>query len=141
RRYAASRIGCRRPWYEGAAGFAMIRAAGRRICTGVSRMSSLFDLTGAVAIVTGASRGIGRAIAERLAEHGAKVVVSSRNLDACEEVVDAIRKQGGEAFAHACNIGRKEQLRSLVDATLEKWGAVDTLVCNAAVNPYYGPSI
>ncbi|HLS81862.1 MAG TPA: SDR family oxidoreductase [Steroidobacter sp.] len=104
-------------------------------------MSSLFDLTGAVAIVTGASRGIGRAIAERLAEHGAKVVVSSRNLDACEEVVDAIRKQGGEAFAHACNIGRKEQLRSLVDATLEKWGAVDTLVCNAAVNPYYGPSI
>src|SRR5690606_3002972 len=52
-----------------------------------------------------------------------------------------IRKQGGEAFAHACNIGRKEQLRSLVDATLEKWGAVDTLVCNAAVNPYYGPSI
>ncbi len=104
-------------------------------------MSSLFDLTSKVAIVTGSSRGIGRAIAERFAEHGAKVVVSSRHLDACEEVVDAIRKRGGEAFAHACNISDRTDLQSLVDATLAKWGAVDVLVCNAAVNPHFGPSI
>jgi NAD(P)-dependent dehydrogenase (short-subunit alcohol dehydrogenase family) len=104
-------------------------------------MSSLFDLTSKVAIVTGSSRGIGRAIAERFAEHGAKVVVSSRNLDACEEVVEAIRSKGGEAMAHACNISSKEDLQSLVDSTLANWGAVDILVCNAAVNPHFGPSL
>jgi NAD(P)-dependent dehydrogenase (short-subunit alcohol dehydrogenase family) len=67
--------------------------------------------------------------------------VSSRKLDACEEVVNAIRSKGGDAFAHACNIGRKEELQGLVNATIQKWGGVDTLVCNAAVNPYYGPAI
>src|SRR5690606_33769619 len=87
------------------------------------------------------SRGIGRAIAERMAEHGAKVVVTSRKLDACEAVVEAIENKGGEAIALACNIGRKEDLRKLVDDTLERWGGIDVLVCNAAVNPYYGPSI
>ena len=97
--------------------------------------SSLFDLSGNVAIVTGSSRGIGRAIAERLAQHGAKLVVSSRQLDACEEGVEAIRTQGGEAF------GRKEDLQGLVNAAIQKWGGVDTLVCNAAVNPYYGPAL
>jgi NAD(P)-dependent dehydrogenase (short-subunit alcohol dehydrogenase family) len=104
-------------------------------------MSSLFDLTSKVAIVTGSSRGIGRAIAERFAEHGAKVVVSSRNLDACEEVVQAIRSKGGEAIAHACNISSKEDLQSLVDSTLTTWGTVDILVCNAAVNPHFGPAL
>lgn len=103
--------------------------------------SPLFDLTSKVAIVTGSTRGIGRAIAERFAEHGAKVVISSRNLDACEEVVGEIERKGGEAFAHACNIGDKKDLRSIVDATLDKWGGVDVLVCNAAVNPHFGPSI
>lgn len=101
----------------------------------------LFDLTGKVAVVTGSSRGIGRAIAERMAEHGAKVVVTSRTLDACEEVVKAIEASGGTAFAHACNISIKEELQSLVEATTRKWGGIDVLVCNAAVNPYYGPSI
>lgn len=104
-------------------------------------VSSLFDLKGKVVVITGSSRGIGRAIAQRMGEHGAKVVVTSRKLDACEEVVSAIKAKGGEAFAHACNISRKEELQELVNATIQKWGGIDTLVCNAAVNPYYGPSI
>jgi NAD(P)-dependent dehydrogenase (short-subunit alcohol dehydrogenase family) len=104
-------------------------------------VSSLFDMKGKVAVVTGSSRGIGRAIAERLAEHGARVVVTSRKLDACQEVVEAIAAKGGEAFAHACNIGRKEELQGLVNAAIQKWGGIDTLVCNAAVNPYFGPSL
>jgi NAD(P)-dependent dehydrogenase (short-subunit alcohol dehydrogenase family) len=104
-------------------------------------VSTLFDLKGKVAIVTGSSRGIGEAIAVRLAEHGAKVVVTSRKLDACEKVVAQIQAKGGEAFAHACNIGRKEDLQALVNVAVQKWGGVDVLVCNAAVNPYYGPAI
>jgi NAD(P)-dependent dehydrogenase (short-subunit alcohol dehydrogenase family) len=107
----------------------------------MASQSALFDLTGKVAVVTGSSRGIGRAIAERMAEHGAKVVVTSRKLDACEEVVKGITAKGGTATAIACNIGRKEDLQALVSATIEKWGGIDSLVCNAAVNPYYGPSI
>lgn len=101
---------------------------------------SLFDLNGRVAIVTGGSKGIGRAICERLAEHGAKVVVSSRKVEACEVVAAGIRERGGEAVAKACHIGRKEELQALVDDTNARWGKVDILVCNAAVNPYYGPS-
>ena len=103
-------------------------------------MSSLFDLTGKVAIVTGSSRGIGRAIAERLAEHGAKVVVSSRKADACEPVARAIAEKGGSAVVIPCNISYKEQLQNLVDKTTALWGGVDILVCNAAVNPHFGPS-
>jgi NAD(P)-dependent dehydrogenase (short-subunit alcohol dehydrogenase family) len=103
--------------------------------------SSLFDLTGKVAVVTGSSRGIGRAIAERMAEHGAKVVVTSRKLDACEEVVSSIKAKRGEAVAIACNISRKEDLQGLVDNSIKQYGGIDILVCNAAVNPYYGPSI
>ncbi|MFZ9678245.1 MAG: SDR family NAD(P)-dependent oxidoreductase [Quisquiliibacterium sp.] len=101
---------------------------------------SLFDLSGKVAVITGASKGIGRAIAERMAEHGAKVVISSRKLDACEEVAKGIRERGGEAVATACHIGRKEELQALVDSTKARWGGIDILVCNAAVNPFFGPA-
>src|SRR3954453_11787969 len=101
----------------------------------------LFDLTGKVALITGSSRGIGRAIAERMAEHGARVVVSSRKADACEAVAAEIRGRGGQALVVPCDIGRKEELQALVDRTLAEWGRVDTLVCNAAVNPYFGPSL
>lgn len=103
-------------------------------------MPSLFDLSGQVAVITGSSRGIGRAIAERMAEHGARVVVSSRKADACEAVAEAIRARGGEALVAPCNISRKEELQGLVDATLARWGRIDALVCNAAVNPHFGPS-
>ena len=103
--------------------------------------SSLFDLTGKVAVVTGGSRGIGRAIAERMAEHGAKVVVSSRKLDACQAVVEAIGAKGGEAVAIACNIGRKNELQALADETMDRYGGVDILVCNAAINPHFGPAM
>ena len=86
-------------------------------------MSSLFDLTGKVAVVTGSSKGIGRAIAERLAEHGAKVVVSSRKADVCETVAAGIRAKGGEATVIPCHIARKEELQKLVDQTTALWAA------------------
>ena len=102
---------------------------------------SLFDLTGKVAIVTGSSRGIGRAIAERLAEQGAKVVISSRKQPACDEVAAAINaKHGaGTALAQAASISSKEDLADLVAKTNEVFGKIDIVVCNAASNPYYGP--
>jgi NAD(P)-dependent dehydrogenase (short-subunit alcohol dehydrogenase family) len=99
----------------------------------------LFSLHGQVAVVTGASKGIGRAIAEAMAAAGAKVVISSRKADACEQVAEAINEAGGAARALACNISRKSDLQGLVDRTLEHWDRIDTLVCNAAVNPYFGP--
>jgi len=104
-------------------------------------MGKLFDLTGQVAIVTGSSRGIGRAIAQRLAEHGANVVISSRKQDACDAVAAEINAAhgAGSALALAANISSKLALQALVDQTLAHWGRVDTLVCNAASNPYYGP--
>jgi NAD(P)-dependent dehydrogenase (short-subunit alcohol dehydrogenase family) len=103
-------------------------------------MPSLFDLSGKVAVVTGSSKGIGRAIAERLAEHGARVVVSSRKSDACETVAQGIRDRGGQAIVVPCHIARKEALQELVDRTVAHWGGIDVLVCNAAVNPYLGPA-
>ncbi len=98
-----------------------------------------FDLSGRTAIVTGSTRGIGRAIAEILARAGAKVVVSSRKAEACEAVVAAIAKDGGTAIAVPCNVGYKDQLATLVAETRRQFGTIDILICNAAVNPYYGP--
>ena len=102
---------------------------------------SLFDLTGKVAVVTGSSRGIGRAIVERLAEHGANVVVSSRKMPACEEVAASLNARHGEGTARAipANISSKEELQRLADETVAAFGRIDVLVCNAASNPYYGP--
>jgi NAD(P)-dependent dehydrogenase (short-subunit alcohol dehydrogenase family) len=102
---------------------------------------NLFDLSGQVAIVTGSSRGIGKAIAERLAEHGAHVVISSRKQDACDEVAAAInaRHGAGRAIAVAASISRKEDLEQLVAKSNAAFGHVDIVVCNAASNPYYGP--
>ncbi|MGI9385325.1 MAG: SDR family NAD(P)-dependent oxidoreductase [Methyloligellaceae bacterium] len=99
----------------------------------------LFDLTGKVAIVTGSTKGIGRAIAEALAQAGARVVISSRKEDKCKDVAVAITAAGGEAMAVPCNISHEGDLRALVDTTLNAWERIDVLVCNAAVNPYYGP--
>jgi NAD(P)-dependent dehydrogenase (short-subunit alcohol dehydrogenase family) len=101
----------------------------------------LFDLTGRVAIVTGSSRGIGRAIAEALAEHGAKVVISSRKAEACQEVADALNAAhgAGTAIVVPASISSKEELQRLVDETRAQLGRIDILVCNAASNPYYGP--
>ncbi|WP_313806563.1 SDR family oxidoreductase [Sphingobium sp.] len=101
----------------------------------------LFDLTGKVAIITGSSRGIGRAIAEAYAEAGAKVVISSRKQQACEEVAAAINDRYGEerAVAISASISDKTALETLVAKTRARFGQIDLLVCNAASNPYYGP--
>jgi len=98
-----------------------------------------FDLTGQVAVITGSSRGIGRSSAELLAKLGAKVVISSRKADACEEVADGINKAGGDAHVIPCNISRAAEVEALISGATKHYGKVDILVCNAAVNPYYGP--
>jgi NAD(P)-dependent dehydrogenase (short-subunit alcohol dehydrogenase family) len=100
---------------------------------------SLFDLTGKVAVITGSTKGIGRAIAEALARAGAKVVVSSRKADKCEEVAREIRSEGLTAIAIPCHIGKREDVEHLVSETKKQFGQIDILVCNAAANPHYGP--
>ena len=101
---------------------------------------TLFDLTGKTAVITGSSRGIGRAIAEQLAAHGARVVISSRKQEVCEEVAAAINSEHGEerAIAIAASISDKAQLEDLFAQTAQRLGPVDILICNAASNPYYG---
>lgn len=102
---------------------------------------SLFDMSGKSVIITGSSRGIGRAIAEEMADQGARVVISSRNPEPCAEVADAINAKHGDgtAISVPANISSKEDLQNLVDTTMAAFGKVDVLVCNAASNPYYGP--
>ena len=104
-------------------------------------MTTLFSLAGKVAIVTGSSRGIGKAIAERMAEHGAKVVISSRKPEPCAEVAARINAAhgAGSAISIPANISSKDDLKHLVDETTRQLGQVDIVVCNAASNPYYGP--
>jgi dehydrogenase/reductase SDR family member 4 len=101
--------------------------------------SKLFDLTGKVALVTGATRGIGRGIAQELARSGAKVAVCSRKADACDAVRAEFEREGLEVLAQPCNVSRKEDLQAIVDATVKRWGRIDIAVANAASNPYYGP--
>jgi dehydrogenase/reductase SDR family member 4 len=105
-----------------------------------SQEETMFDVRGKVALITGASRGIGRATAIQLAENGAKVVISSRKQDACDAVVEEIKAFGGEAIAKACHVGDRAQVESLVSHVNEVWGGIDALICNAATNPVYGPA-
>lgn len=106
---------------------------------------SMFDLSGKTAVITGSSKGIGRAIAETMAHHGANVVISSRKADACEQVAGEINgvlgaDAGNRAVSIPAHVGEKDALQNLVDETRATFGRIDILVCNAAVNPYYGPS-
>ena len=101
--------------------------------------ADMFDLTGRVALITGSSRGIGLAIAEAMAARGASVVISSRKAEVCDAAAKAITDAGGDALAVPCNVGHKDQLEALVAATMDRWGKIDILVCNAGINPYYGP--
>jgi NAD(P)-dependent dehydrogenase (short-subunit alcohol dehydrogenase family) len=105
---------------------------------------SLFDLSGKTAVITGSTKGIGKAIAQRMAEHGANVVISSRKEDVCAAVAEEINsdwaKNGNKAVPIPCNIGHKAQLQALTDRSIDAFGKIDILVCNAAVNPYFGPA-
>jgi NAD(P)-dependent dehydrogenase (short-subunit alcohol dehydrogenase family) len=103
------------------------------------KYADLFRLDGKTALITGSSKGIGRAIAEAMAAQGAQVVISSRKLEACEKVAEAINADGGRAVAIPCNISHKEQLQQLVAGARQAFGRIDILICNAAVNPHYGP--
>jgi dehydrogenase/reductase SDR family protein 4 len=98
-----------------------------------------FNLEGKVAIVTGSSKGIGKAIAKGLAENGAQVVISSRSQEACDEVVKEFKKEGLNVIGIACHIGKEDQRKNLVTKTIEAFGRIDVLVNNAAINPVFGP--
>src|SRR5690349_15423455 len=102
-------------------------------------MEPLIHLRDKVAIVTGASRGIGEAIARAFVQSGAKVVLASRKIEGLRAVEESLRAEGGEAFAYACHTGSREQVEGLVAAAVERFGKVDILVNNAATNPFFGP--
>ncbi|WP_417520109.1 SDR family NAD(P)-dependent oxidoreductase [Minwuia sp.] len=104
-------------------------------------MKHLFDLTGKTAVVTGGSKGIGKAICLALAAHGANVIVASRKIDGCQAVVDEIRAEGGEATALSCNITHREDLEKLVRQSREAYGRIDIMIANAAVNPFMGSNL
>ncbi|MCF6264209.1 MAG: SDR family oxidoreductase [Xanthomonadales bacterium] len=105
-----------------------------------NKTTSCMPEAGRVVIITGASKGIGAATAKKLAADGCRVVVSSRSQENCQLLVDEIEQAGGEALAVSCHIGDEEQLQALVDKTINHWGQIDGLVCNAASNPVYGPA-
>src|ERR1039458_344944 len=109
---------------------------GCRSCTQME--SSLFDLTGKVAVITGSSRGLGLASARGMAEHGARVVICGRKIEACQAAAAEIVAAGGEALAVPCNIGRKDELQRLVDAAVGQWGRIDIVMANAAIHPWVG---
>lgn len=102
---------------------------------------NMFDLSGKVAVITGGTKGIGRAAALAMARAGAKVVVSSRKIDACDETAEAIRAEGHDAVGIPCNISNVEDLQALVAGSLDAYGKIDILVCNAAVNPFHGGAL
>lgn len=104
-------------------------------------MANLFDLSGKVAIVTGSTKGIGKAIAAALAEQGAKIVVSSRDKDRVADTAKELADGGAEVLGIPCNVGRKDEMQNLIDATRKEWGQIDIAVGNAAINPHYGPSM
>jgi NAD(P)-dependent dehydrogenase (short-subunit alcohol dehydrogenase family) len=104
-----------------------------------TRIKEKFDLKNKVAIVTGASKGIGESIARGLAEYGAKVVIGSRNQEAVDQVANKLKEDGYDALGVACHVGAEDQLKVLVEKTINAYGGVDILVNNAATNPSYGP--
>ena len=99
----------------------------------------MFSLKGKVALITGSTKGIGKSIAEEMANAGAKVVISSRKADACDAVRAEFAARGQEAMAVPCNVGDKAAAQNLVDTVIKQWGRIDILVCNAASNPHFGP--
>lgn len=101
-------------------------------------VQNLFDLTGKTAVITGSTKGIGKAIAEALAHHGANVVISSRKADACERVAGAIQDADGSALAVPCNVSSLEEIENLLAETRSKFGQIDIAIGNAAVNPHFG---
>lgn len=100
--------------------------------------TNIFDLTGKIALVTGASRGIGESIARLLAAYGAEVIVSSRKIDGCEKVAQSIREAGGKAHAMACHVGEMAQIQGCFADIQQRFGRLDILVNNAAANPFFG---
>ena len=105
----------------------------------MSTIKDKFNLDGKIAIITGSSKGIGKAIAKAFAECGATVIISSRKQDACEEVVNAFKDLGLKAIAIACHVGDDESRKNLIEKTINQCGGIDILVNNAASNPIYGP--